>query len=619
MPYIGNPQVGFISADTLAVSGTVDGRDVSVDGTKLDTIETSATADQTNAEIRAAIEAASDSNVFTDADHTKLNGIEASATADQTASEIRTLVESASDSNVFTDADHSKLNAIEASADVTDATNVAAAGALMTSGGTVTGDTAFTAHASIGVNAVNSARALTVAGATDGSSSTILQLYNSSLASKFSVRDDGFVDINGPVDMSSTLQVDGVLSTSSNLKSSSSSSGGFNALTISHASNTSGDESRIQFKRTTDAGSDREVAAIVADRVGGNDTALAFETNTDGSDGAVERVRIDQDGNMLVGKTSSSTSSVGGEINPDGTLVGVRSGGNPLFLNRKSSDGSIALFQKDGGTVGSIGAKFSGRMYIAAGSSANTGLRMDTNFIAPCDASGANRDAAINIGSSGARFSNGYFVQVYASYFSGLNDTNTLIEFPGSDAIKFVTGGGEKARFISSGNFLQGKASENIGLAGNEFGKSGYIQATRSGSTCLYLNRITNTGTIALFQQAGNTKGEIFVTSAGTTYATTSDIRLKQDIEPLVATDKLMAMNPVSYAWKADPDGPRSMGFIANEMIEVMPEAVSTGEDDDAMMSMDYGRITPILVSALQDAHRKIEQLEQRLADTEAN
>lgn len=70
---------------------------------------------------------------FEAADHSKLDGIEASATADQTASEIRTLVESASDSNVFTDADHTKLNAIEASADVTDATNVTAAGALMDS------------------------------------------------------------------------------------------------------------------------------------------------------------------------------------------------------------------------------------------------------------------------------------------------------------------------------------------------------------------------------------------------------------------------------------------------------------------------------------------------------
>jgi hypothetical protein len=69
-----------------------------------------------NSQVRAAVEAASDSNVFTDADHSKLNGIEASATADQTASEIRALVESASDSNVFTDADHTKLNGIESNA-----------------------------------------------------------------------------------------------------------------------------------------------------------------------------------------------------------------------------------------------------------------------------------------------------------------------------------------------------------------------------------------------------------------------------------------------------------------------------------------------------------------------
>jgi len=59
--------------------------------------------------------------------------VEDGATADQTAAEIRTLVDSATDSNVFTDADHTKLDGIEANADVTDSTNVQAAGALMDS------------------------------------------------------------------------------------------------------------------------------------------------------------------------------------------------------------------------------------------------------------------------------------------------------------------------------------------------------------------------------------------------------------------------------------------------------------------------------------------------------
>ena len=92
------------------------------------------TYDDTAGKLNLTVASQTDQN-FTNADHTKLNGIESGATADQTASEIRALVESATDSNVFTDADHSKLNAIEASADVTDTTNVVAA---LTAGSNVT-------------------------------------------------------------------------------------------------------------------------------------------------------------------------------------------------------------------------------------------------------------------------------------------------------------------------------------------------------------------------------------------------------------------------------------------------------------------------------------------------
>jgi len=64
---------------SITVTGTVDGRDVAADGTKLDGIEAGATGDQTAAEIRTLVESATDSNVFTDADHSKLDGIAASA------------------------------------------------------------------------------------------------------------------------------------------------------------------------------------------------------------------------------------------------------------------------------------------------------------------------------------------------------------------------------------------------------------------------------------------------------------------------------------------------------------------------------------------------------------
>ena len=88
------------------------------DHTKLNAIEASATADQTDAEIRAAVEAAGDSNVFTDADHTKLNGIESGATGDQTNAEIKTAYEANSNTNAYTDAEKTKLAGIAASAEV---------------------------------------------------------------------------------------------------------------------------------------------------------------------------------------------------------------------------------------------------------------------------------------------------------------------------------------------------------------------------------------------------------------------------------------------------------------------------------------------------------------------
>jgi len=93
------------------------------DHTKLGTVETNAKDDLSGGEIKALYEAQSNTNAFTDADNVKLGTVEANASADQTDAEIRAAVEAATDSNVFTDADHTKLNAIEASAtaDQTDA------------------------------------------------------------------------------------------------------------------------------------------------------------------------------------------------------------------------------------------------------------------------------------------------------------------------------------------------------------------------------------------------------------------------------------------------------------------------------------------------------------------
>jgi len=69
----------------IVLSGTVDGRDIATDGSKLDGVETGATADQTGAEIKALYEAEANTNAFTDALQTKLSGIETGADVTDTA------------------------------------------------------------------------------------------------------------------------------------------------------------------------------------------------------------------------------------------------------------------------------------------------------------------------------------------------------------------------------------------------------------------------------------------------------------------------------------------------------------------------------------------------------
>lgn len=119
------PLAGGTMTGNIVMSGTetVDGRDLSVDGAKLDLIEAGATGDQTAAEIKSAYESNSDTNAYTDAEKTKLSGIETGATADQTNAEIKTAYELNANTNAFTDAEKTKLTGIEAgaTADQTDA------------------------------------------------------------------------------------------------------------------------------------------------------------------------------------------------------------------------------------------------------------------------------------------------------------------------------------------------------------------------------------------------------------------------------------------------------------------------------------------------------------------
>jgi hypothetical protein len=130
-----------------------------------------------------------------------------------------------------------------------------------------------------------------------------------------------------------------------------------------------------------------------------------------------ERMRLDTSGNLLVGTTSSSSATAGIKLSPTGTASFVRSGVQPLYVNRLTSDGDLAVFAKDGTTVGSIGTAFTNNLFVG---SSNIGLSFISGnaSIYPMNPSNlAIRDGEVNLGNTGARFNNLYLSG--AAYIGG--------------------------------------------------------------------------------------------------------------------------------------------------------------------------------------------------------
>ncbi len=162
-----------------------------------------------------------------------------------------------------------------------------------------------------------------------------------------------------------------------------------------------------------------------------NNTNLAFSTRQGGS-GRVEAMRIDSSGNLLVGTTdttpynnSAGTDADNGVVISEGRVWAARNGGSPIDLNRTNDDGDIAVFRKDGSSVGSIGTA-SGYPYVAAPS--NFSLMLVTNDLRPRTNTGAsNNDNTVSLGVSSSRFKDLYLGG--GAYIGGTGSANYLDDY----------------------------------------------------------------------------------------------------------------------------------------------------------------------------------------------
>lgn len=109
--------------------------------------------------------------------------------------------------------------------------------------------------------------------------------------------------------------------------------------------------------------------------------------------------------------------------------------------------------------------------------------------------------------------------------------------------------------------------------------------------------------------------------AAATSFTTLSDARFKTNVEPIDgALEKLTALRGVSYDWRHDEhpemglDKSRQLGFLAQELAVVLPEAVRV--DDQGVHRVDYNKVIPVLVEGTKAQQRQLEALEQQLAQS---
>jgi hypothetical protein len=457
------------------------------------------------------------------------------------------------------------------------------------------------------------------------------------------------IDIAGTLDVTGATTLDSTLSVSGNITGTLATAAQTNITSVGTLSALTVDDITINGSTISDAGDlTLDVAgtivldadsAEVAFKDGGTHIGSIINNNSDFVFRSIVQdkdvlIRGNDGGTAITALTLDMSAAGAATFNSSITSTALTTtGGITAFSNFViASDGGGVYLGKDNNSSLRLITNNTTRLTIANTGTVTVSSQLDISSPA------ASNKSAIITRSSGAEAVNLSEMQDYNALQILNKSSGSYLNFAGNASHTSIQAqsNGSTAEDIAlnpyGGNVLIGQTSKtasvtyggvyiagniNVG-ASNDYAQM-FLQHNSSTNHGLVVKELDSSGNAIIFlRSTGHVVGSITTNNSATAYNTSSDYRLKENVIPLKdGLDRVNKLKPVQFDWKVD--GTSSEGFIAHEVQEIYPDAVGGEKDGEEMQGMDYGKITPLLVKAIQEQQAQIEILKTEIQELKDN